>query len=165
MKQRPKRVLVRFYKRNEKDPDVRISLDARGTKFEGAVRLLIPNEDFSKLKPNGNLKHWNLKDVPKLSNGILISDMLIHLRNFIEDAVTDRIPLIGCNLSKEDVRGIFNDARNDLFNTLKRWVSNKQWNSLLLEAYNKGKLNKFMKQVRPLMWTDEPINWGEVVAL
>ena len=156
---------MRFYKRSTTDPDLRIILNARGTKFEGAARLLIPNEDFSKLKSNGNLKHWNLKDVPKLSNGILISDMLTHLRNFIEDAVTDRIPLIGCTLSKEDVRGIFNDARNDLFSTLKRWVSNKQWNTLLLEACNKGKLNKFMKQVRPLMWTDEPINWGEVVRL
>lgn len=129
---------VTFYMRSSEYGDIKILFSYNGERYSGGTTYIsLPVDKFALLKPNGEPKKVGDPENPKIANGILVSDLLVFLREYIVRKAEER--LSGNKSIDEDfIKSMCSDASKALMEQIEIWSSNLEWNKGVYNAIKKG---------------------------
>lgn len=129
---------VTFYMRSSLYGDIKILFSYNGERYScGSTYISLMAEDFELLKPTGEPKNPNDARNPKIANGIPVSDLLIHLGRYIVGEVEERLSR-GGDVDEAYIRELSECASKSMFEQLRVWSGNIEWNRGLAKAMSAG---------------------------
>lgn len=154
---------VTFYMRSSEYGDIKILFTYERERYAcGSTYISLDASDFNRLKSNGSPKNPKNPMNPRIANGILVSDLLSYLRKYIINRVEEKISFKE-PISEEFMKELCSAASKSMFEQLKVWSSNLEWNRRLHKAMSSGKksLSKFYEENLSKMFSIESTNDGE----
>lgn len=154
---------VTYYMRSSEYGDIKIMFTYNGNRYTGgSTYISVGVEDFSRLRSDGSPKVEGDVHNPKMANGVPISDLLVYLRRYIVEKAEQRL-LLGADIDRSYVKDLCGMATKAMYERLKTWSSNLEWNRCVNRALAKGgdALNEFIGMNLDTMFTSLGIRSDE----